>query len=356
MTLWHVRATVDDRPGYLAVLAASLALRSVNILSVQVHAAELGAIDDFLVDAPNTLSEEDLLAAVVKGRGRDPWVRRADAHGLVDSSTQLLGLATRLVRDPDDLGAALVALLGDCAITWRPGYCQHWSGFSPMTLRLPDPSGGTLQVHRLAPPFTPAEYARAHAMVDLVGAISQQATTHWRVLLAGGAELTVRPARDEDVDAIVALHERCSPATRYRRYLCGTAGPSAARLLRMVRMDHGYTLVVEAEPALGGQPVLVAMANLLWEGSEAELGLLVADDWQRHGLGSALLHRLVRLAEAAGIEALHAHTHADNAAMIATMRRLGHPLRQEADGPILTLTADLRTDIRAGTDSPFPAQ
>ncbi|EWM65158.1 hypothetical protein MCBG_02291 [Micromonospora sp. M42] len=47
MALWRIRATVDDRPGYLSVLTASLALRGVNILSVQVHTTEAGAVDDF---------------------------------------------------------------------------------------------------------------------------------------------------------------------------------------------------------------------------------------------------------------------------------------------------------------------
>jgi predicted amino acid-binding ACT domain protein len=89
MALWRIRATVDDRPGFLAVLAASLALRQVNILSVQVHATEGGAVDEFLVDAPDALSEEDLRAAVAKGRGRDAWVRPADAYGLVDVPTRL---------------------------------------------------------------------------------------------------------------------------------------------------------------------------------------------------------------------------------------------------------------------------
>src|SRR2546423_15554596 len=90
MALWRIRATVDDRPGFLAVLAASLALRSVNILSVQVHPTASGAVDDFLVDAPDALSEADLLAAVVKGRGRDPWVRRAAAEGRPDPAPLLI--------------------------------------------------------------------------------------------------------------------------------------------------------------------------------------------------------------------------------------------------------------------------
>src|SRR5256885_12697318 len=94
MALWRIRATVDDRPGFLAVLAASLALRSVNILSVQVHPTASGAVDDFLVDAPDALSEADLLAAVVKGRGRDPWVRRGAAQGLHDAPPLLINPAT----------------------------------------------------------------------------------------------------------------------------------------------------------------------------------------------------------------------------------------------------------------------
>src|SRR5881398_3148548 len=118
MALWRIRATVDDRPGFLAVLASSLALRSVNILSVQVHPTQSGAVDDFLVDAPDALSEADLLAAVVKGRGRDAWARRADAEGLHDAPTLLINLATRLVEG-DDLGAALAGLLGEVLVTRR---------------------------------------------------------------------------------------------------------------------------------------------------------------------------------------------------------------------------------------------
>jgi GNAT superfamily N-acetyltransferase len=347
MTLWRVRATVDDRPGYLAVLTASLALRSVNILSVQVHATEAGAVDDFLVDAPDQLSEADLLAAIAKGRGREAWARRTDAHGLVDTPTQLLGLAARLVRDPDELGSALSTLLGDCAVSWRPEPCPTRQGFGESLLQLPDPAGGTLRVHRLAPAFTPSEYARAHALVDLATTTVRQAASRWQLLLPDGDELTVRLAGPDDVPALQDLHAECSPDSRYRRYLAGTGGPNPAQLGRLLASTHGTTLIAERESELR----VVAMANLVWDGPEAEIGLLVADAWQRRGLGSALLHRMVRLAISAGLEALHAHTHADNTPMIRTMRRMGRPLRHSADGPILTVTADLRPE---GARSPVP--
>jgi hypothetical protein len=170
MALWRLRATVDDRPGFLAVLAASLALRSINILSVQVHATEAGAVDDFLIDAPESLSAEDILAAVHRGRGRDPWVARTDVHGLVDEPTRVLGLAGRVAADPDELGAALAALLPDATVTWRPGPVNGREGCTDTMIQLADPDGGALLIHRDSPAFTPAEFARAHALVQVAAA------------------------------------------------------------------------------------------------------------------------------------------------------------------------------------------
>src|SRR5690349_21870715 len=92
VALWRIRATVDDRPGFLSVLTASLALRKVNILSVQVHTTESGAVDDFLVEAPDELSAADLAEAVRRGRGRDAWIAQADVRGLIDEPTRVLAL------------------------------------------------------------------------------------------------------------------------------------------------------------------------------------------------------------------------------------------------------------------------
>ena len=170
MALWRIRATVDDRPGYLSVLTASLALRAVNILAVQVHTTEDGAVDDFLVDAPEALTERDLLAAVAKGRGRDAWVSPAHAQVLVDPPTQALALASRVVRDPEALGEALRLLLGGDSVVWRPPADPPRTGFDRSSMRLPDPGGGAYEVGRDGPAFTPAEYARAQALVELAAA------------------------------------------------------------------------------------------------------------------------------------------------------------------------------------------
>jgi hypothetical protein len=170
MALWRVRATVDDRPGFLAVLTASLALRSVNILSVQVHGTEAGAVDDFLVDAPDSLSEAELLAAVVKGRGRDAWVRQTEAHHLVDPPTEMAAAAARLVREPNELTETLASVLLAVKVSHLP-LAQSRAGFTSSRMQVTDPRGGVLLIERAAPPFTPAEYARARALVTVAAEV-----------------------------------------------------------------------------------------------------------------------------------------------------------------------------------------
>ncbi|MGC1215380.1 MAG: GNAT family N-acetyltransferase [Micromonospora sp.] len=350
MALWRIRATVDDRPGYLSVLTASLALRGVNILSVQVHTTEVGAVDDFLVDAPDNLEQADLLAAVERGRGRDCWVARSEARGLADQPTRVLGVATRLVRDPDATGEALRGLLGADAVTWRPVPAGTRAGITAARMLLADPGGGSFELCRAAPSFTPSEYARAQALVELAATVVRRAADHVTLLLPDGAELLVRPATVDDVPGVVKLHEACSARSRYRRYLSAIPCPSVPRLRQLLEPARGRTLVAIDTTSGGEAESVVAMANLIAEGDEAEVALLVRDDWQRRGVGSALLRRLVQHAERAGYGALVLHVHAENAPMLRTLARLDRPTPVERDGPVLTATVPLAVPATARTD------
>jgi RimJ/RimL family protein N-acetyltransferase len=328
MALWRIRATVDDRPGYLSVLTASLALKAVNILAVQVHTTEAGAVDDFLVDAPEAMTERDLLAAIAKGRGRNAFISRAQAQGLADQPTLALGLAGRLVHDPDTLGEALINLLDAAEVRWRPA--PDRPGFEGARMLLADPAGGSFEVLRPQPAFTPAEFARAQALVKLAGSLLTQQDEQATLLMPDGTEVLVRPATHDDLDDVRRLHERSSVETLRRRYL-GGGRPADARLARMLTPTTGRTLV-----AIVGDEV-IAMANLLAEGDLGEVALLVEDKWQRQGIGTALLRRLMAYAERGPFAALIAHIAVDNVAMLRSVRRLGAG-QIDRDGSMLTFT------------------
>jgi len=298
MALWRIRATVDDRPGYLSVLTASLALRSVNILAVQVHTTEAGAVDDFLIDAPDTLTAADLHAAIARGRGRDAFITRAEAEGLADQPTRALALAGRVAHDPDGLGDALIALLDAAEVRWRPEPPAGRPGFDESRMWLTDPQGGSYEVIRSRPAFTPAEFARARALVALAGTMQRRHDDEVTLLLPSGSELQVRPASADDLDAVRGLH-----------------GLPDARLRRLLTPSGGVCLVAE-----DAEERIVAAASLIVEGDLGELSVLVDPDWRRRGLGSFLVRRIVKWAERHGLAALSAPVRADDVAMLRTLR------------------------------------
>jgi ribosomal protein S18 acetylase RimI-like enzyme len=345
MALWRIRATVDDRPGYLSVLTASLALRSVNILAVQVHTTEAGAVDDFLVDAPDTATEADLLGAIARGRGRNAFVARAEAEGLADQPTRALALAGRLVHDPDTLGEALVAVLDATEVRWRPDPLRGRPGYDDSRMTLADPAGGSYEVLRARPEFTPAEYARAQALVEVAASTVRRHQEQATLLLPDGAELILRAATADDLDGVRGLHERCSTAALQSRYLGGGA-PAEAKLRRLLEPAGGYTLL-----AVAADGRVVAMANLLAEGDLGEIAVLIEDDWQRRGIGTALTRRLFAYAERGRFAALVAHTAADNVAMLRTLRRLGAG-PAERDGAMVSVTVPVPGRDPVGDETP----
>lgn len=162
--------------------------------------------------------------------------------------------------------------------------------------------------------------------------------------LPDGAEVDVRPAAGDDLIGVVDLHERCSARSRNRRYHGGSA-PAPARLRRLLAPARGVTLL--ATPTVSHAPTapVVAMANLLGEGDLAEVALLVRDDWQRRGLGSALLRRLVWQAEQGGYAALGLHIQAENTPMLRAVDRLQRPVTIDRDGALLTLTVPLTATV-----------
>ncbi|MGW4052359.1 GNAT family N-acetyltransferase [Streptomyces sp. NPDC004779] len=344
--LWRMRATVDDTPGSLAALCTVLARLGVDILTLQTHPLTEGTVDEFLLRAPAHLSADRLAREIEAAGGRDPWTERADAHDLVDTPTRVLGLATRTALDAAELPLALRQLLGRCtlhsvpavSLTGRPtGEQAPVEGVLEETvMKLRDPSGGTLLIERPYLPFTPTEFARARALVELDARLGPRVPHSQDVLtLPEGNEITVRRADQRDLVAARAMHDRCSARTLSLRYH-GPVGDADRYLDHLLSPRFGRTLAVQTASGR-----LVALGHLLWDGDETEVALLVEDDWQRRGIGSELLGRLVAMAEEAGCESVYAVTQSSNTGMVAAMRALNLPLDYQIEEGTLVITARL---------------
>ncbi|MEU0715957.1 GNAT family N-acetyltransferase [Streptomyces lavendulocolor] len=346
--LWRMRTTVRDEPGSLAALCTALAHLHVDILTLQTHPLADGTVDEFLLRAPASLPAAALTREVAAAGGTQTWTERADAHDLVDTPARVLGLATRTALDAAELPLALRQLLGRCTIhslpavspTGRPtGATAPVEGAleeGDAVMRLRDPHGGAITVERPYLPFTPTEFARARALVELDARLGPRIPRSQDVLtLPEGNEITVRRADQGDLEAARAMHDRCSDRTLGLRYH-GPVGDAGSYLNHLLSPRFGRTLAVETASGR-----LVALGHLLWDGDETEVALLVEDDWQRRGIGSELLDRLVGLALEAGCESVYAVTQSSNTGMVAAMRGLNLPLDYQIEEGTLVITARL---------------
>ncbi len=140
--LWKIRTELADRPGALAELAARCGADDINILSLEVFTAETGAVDELVVNTGVGWTADDLAALAAEAGCLRTTVRPCQADVLSDAPTRYLRAVLRLIDDPmsvdDELG--------------------NLQGFEE---------------------YTPAEWARADALVEIAGRLTERFEGPW---------------------------------------------------------------------------------------------------------------------------------------------------------------------------------
>jgi GNAT superfamily N-acetyltransferase len=116
------------------------------------------------------------------------------------------------------------------------------------------------------------------------------------------AVIGFRPVTAADGPGIEAMFARCSPASRYARFLAPFRALPDGDLERVLRPGPGGGAWV-AVPVDDPETV-VALGDWAQVGDDAELGLIVEDGWQRRGIGTDLLTVIARQARLAGASGL----------------------------------------------------
>jgi GNAT superfamily N-acetyltransferase len=133
------------------------------------------------------------------------------------------------------------------------------------------------------------------------------------VTLRNGVSVRVRAIRPDDEPRLMALCRRLSPRTVYQRFF------SVRRLLpeeahAFANVDYRHRMALVAEVDDGREPELIGVARYgpSNDGTTADIGLVVADDWQALGLGSLLLEEILRAGEQRGIHEFSADVLTEN--------------------------------------------
>jgi RimJ/RimL family protein N-acetyltransferase len=165
------------------------------------------------------------------------------------------------------------------------------------------------------------------------------------------APIEIRPLARADRARLAAAFERLSDRSRQLRFLGPKPRLSSSELTYLTEIDHRRHEAIVAIDAATDRIVGVARyAAMHGEEGSADLAVVVADEWQGHGLGPRLVRALIGRAEANGVERLVATTLSENRPARAMLRRIGFRTSSLAGG-VLDLELLLPSPIPAGAVS-----
>jgi len=160
--------------------------------------------------------------------------------------------------------------------------------------------------------------------------------SRWRT--NNGMQVLIRPIRPEDEPAMAKFHETLSDRSVYLRFFHMeklSSRVAHTRLLRkcFIDYDREMALVAERTNPESNVPEIMAVGRLTrTPGSrEAEVAVLVADQFQHCGLGSELLGRLIQVGRDEKLERITATILPENITMRALAKRYGFEAVKNAD-------------------------
>ncbi|HUH40952.1 MAG TPA: GNAT family N-acetyltransferase, partial [Castellaniella sp.] len=157
-----------------------------------------------------------------------------------------------------------------------------------------------------------------------------------------GQEWLLRPIRPEDAELLQEFVRGLSDESRYMRFVSMLRELTPRMLARYTRIDYDRELAFVAtiqvsNPENRGllRERIIGFSHYLRnaDGQGAEYALVIADDWQRRGLGQALMCGLIRAARRQGLSYIAGVVLATNRPMLALMAHLGFQNDPDEDDP-----------------------
>jgi acetyltransferase len=160
-----------------------------------------------------------------------------------------------------------------------------------------------------------------------------------RFTMKDGTDVSLRPIHPGDEPLMAQFHQTLSGRSVYMRYFRSLSLESRLaheRLVRICRVDgeREVALVVDYKNRGTGQQQILGVGRLIKLDSqnEAEVAILVSDQYQKQGLGTELLRRLIQIARDQKLHRVSGELLRDNLAMQIIVKKLGFRFRLCADG------------------------
>ena len=141
-----------------------------------------------------------------------------------------------------------------------------------------------------------------------------------------GRELTLRPIRPEDEAQHLEFLAQLDPADIRMRVFYSRRNIEHSELARLTQIDYEREMAILAvAPGPDGEEQTLGVARAVADPDniDAEFGIIVRSDLKGTGLGTVLMHKLIRTLRGHGTQRLVATVLAENPRMLALARKLG---------------------------------
>ncbi|UCE90263.1 MAG: bifunctional acetate--CoA ligase family protein/GNAT family N-acetyltransferase [Pseudomonadota bacterium] len=158
-------------------------------------------------------------------------------------------------------------------------------------------------------------------------------TSGWQ--LVDGTDIFIRPIRPEDAEIEQRFVRELSPKSRYFRFMQGLRELTPQMLVRFTQIDYDRELALLAvvRRAADELEVGVARYGMNPDRESCEFALVVADAWQRRGIGTQLMNCLIDAARDKGFKTMTGEILTENTPMLKLVSSLGFEVRASADDP-----------------------
>jgi acetyltransferase len=163
--------------------------------------------------------------------------------------------------------------------------------------------------------------------------------------VCGAPIVQIRSIEVTDAALIREFVRSLSFETRYLRFMSAVNELSGRAIDRLTRVDHRRDAALIAVLNTYGAEHAVGVARYAVndDGESCDFGIVIADAWQRRGLGSRLLTLLLDTASARGLKRIGGDVLAINVPMKEFANAHGFTLSRSHDGPAL-VRVELRLD------------
>ena len=163
--------------------------------------------------------------------------------------------------------------------------------------------------------------------------------------LRDGGWVHVRAIHADDTGRLTAFHRKLSPESIIFRFFRYVPELSPKDVERFTHVDYESRMALVATTGEGDGEEIVGVVRYDRTGpNTAEVAFVVEDHWQRHGIATALLHRLAAYARERGFTTFVALTMGNNIRMIEVLRNSGFPCTSRVELGEVEVHLDISRD------------